>query len=134
MELIKIREYRKAAKVTQDDLAEKLGVNRATVSKYETGAISPTLEQAQRIADILGVTLAELLGMEQMGNTPQDNAFWQQLINSLPSTNAAVSVDELTKVQLWNLLSDHFDMLNIEGMKTAVARLEELAQIPKYKK
>ena len=134
MTFLKIRKYRKAAKVSQEDLAEKLGINRATVSKYETGAISPTIDQAQKIADILGITLAELLGMDQMGVNSQDSTFWARLINSLPETNADDSVDELTKIHLWNLLFEHFEQLNMEGMKTAVERIQELAEIPKYRK
>ena len=38
-----IRNARKAAGVTQEQLAEVLGINRATLSKYETGVIEPSV-------------------------------------------------------------------------------------------
>lgn len=60
-----LRRLRKAAGITQDELAAKLGVNRATISKYETGQIAPTIPQLQAIADALGVHLLDLLGMSQ---------------------------------------------------------------------
>lgn len=60
----KLREIRKAAKFTQEQLANELGVNRATVSKYETGEISPSVEQLIKICNILDVSFEELLGGE----------------------------------------------------------------------
>lgn len=57
----KLHEARKRANLTQAQLAEKLGVNRATVSKYENGEISPTIEQLFKIASILNVSALSLL-------------------------------------------------------------------------
>lgn len=59
----RIREARKTAGITQDGLAQALGVNRATISKYETGAIDLPMSQLQRIADALGVHVMDLLGV-----------------------------------------------------------------------
>lgn len=57
----KIRSVRKAAKITQGELAEKLGINRATISKYETGEISLSIEMLQKIADALHADWRELV-------------------------------------------------------------------------
>lgn len=59
----RIREVRKATGITQDALAQALGVNRATISKYETGSIDLPMSQLQRIADALGVHVLDLLGV-----------------------------------------------------------------------
>lgn len=61
MEFISLRAARKAAGLTQDDLAKKIGVNRATLSKYESGAISPDLNQLCIIAAALGISPSSLL-------------------------------------------------------------------------
>lgn len=58
---IRIKEARKAAGLTQSELAEKLGVNRATVSKYESGDIDISIRQLARIAEILGVPVQDLM-------------------------------------------------------------------------
>ena len=50
MEQNRIKAIRKAARITQEELAEKLSVNRATVSKYENGDISLSLEMLRKIA------------------------------------------------------------------------------------
>lgn len=134
MNFLKIREYRKAAKIKQEELAKRLGVNRATVSKYETGVISPTIEQAQKIAEILGVSLAEIVGMDTVCADAGANASWNRIINSLATTNPTYSTEEFTKMHLWELLNEYFDKLNVDGMNTAVERIKELTEIPKYQK
>lgn len=47
--------------MTQEELAQKIGVKRAVISKYESGSIEPSLTQLQKIADALEVPLANLL-------------------------------------------------------------------------
>ena len=51
----KIREARKKASLTQAELAEKIGVKRSVISKYENGSISPTYDNIKKIADALHV-------------------------------------------------------------------------------
>ena len=52
---------RKMKKMTQEDLSDKLGVSRQTVSKWETGDSIPDLEMGMKLAEILGVSLDELM-------------------------------------------------------------------------
>ena len=52
----RMRITRIARKMTQKDVADKLGVDRTTYVKYETGASSPSLTHLSRIADMFGVT------------------------------------------------------------------------------
>ena len=61
----KIRTVRRAAKVTQDELAKQLGINRATVSKYENGEISLSLKMLRKIAAALHVDWTELVPEEE---------------------------------------------------------------------
>lgn len=64
MSNICLQKARKAAGFTQEQLAKKLGVNRATISKYETGEISPSVDQLIKISNILDVSFDELIGAE----------------------------------------------------------------------
>lgn len=68
MERKKIQEARKRANLTQTQLAERLGVNRATVSKYENGEISPTMDQLFKIAEALNVSVLSLIDAEIPGD------------------------------------------------------------------
>lgn len=57
----KLRAIRKRAGITQNELAAKLGINRATISKYESGAIEPSILQLKNIANILHVDFYDLI-------------------------------------------------------------------------
>ena len=62
-----IAKYRKANAMTQERLAEALGVTCASISKWERGAASPELDKLRAIADYFGVTLDELTGSSAAG-------------------------------------------------------------------
>ena len=47
--------------LSQQDLADLLGIDRARVSNYETGTISPSATRLAQIADVLGVKPESLL-------------------------------------------------------------------------
>ena len=59
-----IRRLRKNAKMSQEDLAEKLSVVRQTISKWERGLSVPDAEMVIKIAALFNVPVSELLGME----------------------------------------------------------------------
>lgn len=52
---------RKSRHFTQEDLAERLGVSRQAVSKWETGASIPDLEILLKISRLYGVTINDIL-------------------------------------------------------------------------
>lgn len=54
----KIREYRK---LTQVQLADRIGVTPAAVNQYEKGIKLPNIIYAVKIADVLGTTCEELV-------------------------------------------------------------------------
>lgn len=58
----RIKETRTKRKMTQAEIAEKLGIWQTAYSHYETGARDISLEMASKIADILGVSLDYLAG------------------------------------------------------------------------
>ena len=47
--------------MSQVELAEKTGISRDAISKYERGDVIPSIEYAKRIADVLGVSLDYLV-------------------------------------------------------------------------
>lgn len=55
---------RKLNHMSQEELAEKLGISRQTLSKYETGESIPDIERSKAIADAFGVSLDELVNYE----------------------------------------------------------------------
>ena len=54
--------------MTQEDVADKLGVTRQSVAKWEAGESVPDLDRCKQLADIFGVSLDDLANYE-----PDDN-------------------------------------------------------------
>lgn len=61
-----IRNYRKKNDITQECLAERLGVTYQSVSRWENGTTYPDLELIPAIAEMLAITVDELFGMPQI--------------------------------------------------------------------
>jgi len=59
----RIAENRKRLKLTQDLLAEKLGVTAQAVSKWENDLSCPDIATLPKLAEIFGITTDELLGL-----------------------------------------------------------------------
>jgi putative transcriptional regulator len=52
------------AEMTQQELAEKVGVTRQTIHAIEAGKYSPSLEVAFRIADVFGLPFEDVFQYE----------------------------------------------------------------------
>lgn len=65
----KLKILRKGRGLTQQDLAEKLGVNRATISNYEIGRRTPHLNELKIFAEFYGV------GLDYFGLASTDEVF-----------------------------------------------------------
>ena len=61
-----IRNYRKKNNLTQEEFADKLGVSYQSVSRWENGNFYPDLELIPAIAEILGVTVDTLFGIQEI--------------------------------------------------------------------
>ena len=68
----RIQEARKAAGLSQESLGERLGVSRQAVSKWESDASVPDLENLIAMSRIFGVTIGALLGMEPAAEEPAE--------------------------------------------------------------
>lgn len=62
---MRIGARRNELKLTQYDVAQKMGVDRSTVAKWETGQSFPRAELLPKLASILDCTTDELLGVEK---------------------------------------------------------------------
>lgn len=65
----KIKNLRKGRKLTQQELADNIGLNRCTIGNYETGRRTPHLSELTLIADYFGV------GLDYFGVATKDEVF-----------------------------------------------------------
>ena len=56
-----IQLFRKGKSITQEGLAEIIGVSRQTIAKWESGESAPDLEMAEKLSQALDVPLDELV-------------------------------------------------------------------------
>lgn len=69
----KLKEIRKNEGLSQEQLAEKIGVSRQAVTKWETGKGLPDIENMMIIAEIFKTTLDELISSPKATNTETEN-------------------------------------------------------------
>jgi putative transcriptional regulator len=62
-----IRELRALHEITQQDLADKIGVTRQTVIAMEQDKYSPSLETAFKVARVFGVSLEQCFQYDPRG-------------------------------------------------------------------
>ena len=60
-----LMELRKYHAMSQEELAERIGVSRQTLSKYETGESLPDIEKCKALADVFGITVDDLISYEK---------------------------------------------------------------------
>lgn len=58
----KLKSIRKQAGMSQEQLVEKLSVSRQAITKWETGAGIPDIENLMAISGLFGISIDELLG------------------------------------------------------------------------
>jgi len=130
----RIRNAREKKRMSQEELATKIGVKHALISKYETGIIKNIpVTKLTDIAKALDVDLSVLLGWDdkEIPESPEAlqllKMFEEKLIN-----NGTSSEQPMSKEYLNRIINSYYE-LNLEGKKTAAERVEELTHIEKYK-
>ena len=62
----RLKQYRVACGITQEQISDKLNVNRSTYTKYETGVSEPSLDILSRIISVFGIDFNSLLSEKDM--------------------------------------------------------------------
>ena len=78
-----IAKTRKAKKLTQAELAEKLGVTDRAVSNWENGKNMPDLSLFKPLCDILEITINELISGENLNNKEYNEKLEENIINTI---------------------------------------------------
>ena len=85
-----IAENRKNKKMTQEQLAEKLGVTSKTISRWENGNYMPDISLLKPISEELGVTLNDLLSGEKVEKEHYQEKFEENMINTIDYTSKKI--------------------------------------------
>ena len=88
---------RKKNKITQEELADRLGVSRQSVSKWETGEAYPETDKLICICDEFGVSLDALMRGDLAENQPENRTEAQPPENSFNKAEFAAHIDKFSK-------------------------------------
>lgn len=75
-----IRKYRKEKGLSQDELAEKLGVSRQSISLWENGQTQPTIENILALARIFNVSTDAILGNTEEVKSQAEEAATEEVV------------------------------------------------------
>lgn len=67
---VNLQILRKTNRLTQEEVAEKIGVSRQAVAKWESGESLPDIDNCAALARLYGVTLDSLVGGEKESGLP----------------------------------------------------------------
>lgn len=134
----KIREFRESKKLTQAQLGKMLGVSQALIGQWETGKRKPKYETLEKIASVLGVSVLEIMEIDELDFESRFNANYNNLLEKTLHGDGDISnligmakaFDDANQTRL----NAAFDQLNEPGQEKAVERVEELTEIPKYQR
>ena len=84
-----LKEHRVRCKMTQEFVAESLGVSRQAVSKWETGTADPSTSNLLALAKLFGVSAEELLRQVDRTDTEENSK------NGRPPRAAAQRVEKV---------------------------------------
>ena len=78
-----IAKCRKDKKMTQSELAEKLGVTDKSIGNWENGRNMPDLSLFKSLCDVLGITINDLLSGEKISKDKYQERFEENIVNTI---------------------------------------------------
>ena len=78
-----ISKCRKDKKMTQSELAEKLGVTDRSIGNWENGRNMPDLSLFKPLCDALGITINDLLSGEKISKDKYQEKFEENIVNTI---------------------------------------------------
>lgn len=78
-----IKLHRERLNLTQEELAFKTRIGKATIEKYETGEYLPDLQTVLRISTVMDIPASELLEQETQNESVSSDKEIEQLVKEI---------------------------------------------------
>lgn len=120
-----LKKVRKEHKLTQQDIADVLGIDRSTYTFYETGKTSPSVVTLHKLANIYNVSMGYLAGYEE--NHPELKSKHMSPVLNAPSIDpiAYLSKEEQMMLMCYRLLKADKKLEIIKYIKSLSVDEEE---------
>lgn len=104
----RLKQLRNEHKISQQDLADRIGMSKSSINMYERGEREPGLETLEALADYFNVDLDYLLGKSQ--NQKRDLFFdiFKSLNKQSSSNISEVITDNIYKIPVYESVSAGF--------------------------
>ena len=133
----RIAEYRRERKLTQEELANRIGISAQALSQYERGMRYPDIEILKSLCTVLGVSSDYLIGLKEtkineIDDVEIEKEIWWNLRNSLSALSIVFGSDY---VPSWNnnkhveLISNLRLRLSRDGILMPIVRLSDWIQL-----
>lgn len=131
----RLKELRKEKKITQEELAQEIGVSKITILRWENGERQIKPEKAQQLADYFGVSVGYLLGYEEaktLENILKDAEEYLEmteddLLSDNYSSRIKIALSEMTDIPvLKNEIIYNLDFLSYDNLKAICQIINEL--------
>ena len=110
----KIKQLRKEKKLTQEELAEKIGISKRTLANWEDGVSSIKENKLKILCEIFGVDMPYLLGYNNVKNeTDLKVSILDEALEKLRTINNMLSVENDEGPNMWTI-----------GFRTAIVAIE----------
>ncbi len=116
--------FRKKSGFTQEEIAEKLGVSRQAVAKWENGDTTPDIEFCMELAELYGTTMDALFCNQYLDDDTQDgkHAFGIAKVNDKGQITLPKKARELFNINA----GDSLLILGEEGRGIAIVNLGDM--------
>lgn len=94
-----IKSYRKEKGLTQEELAIRVNVVRQTVSKWEKGLSVPDADMLQKIAEVLEISVSQLLGKEEEPEKDRN-----EVAEQLSRINEQLAIRNRRSRRIWTIV------------------------------
>ncbi|WP_035571563.1 helix-turn-helix domain-containing protein [Halonatronum saccharophilum] len=124
----RIRKLRKENKLTQQQLADKIGVGRATIAGYETKGKEPGYDTLSKLAEIFNVSVDYLLGRTDNKQNPGSNTKIPDGVKELLSDEESKFIVDLLNKESVQLYLREARGASDEDLATAVRVLKAVRE------
>ena len=114
-----IKAFRKDRGLTQEELAIRVNVVRQTVSKWEKGLSVPDADMLQKIAEVLEVSVSQLLGREKEPEKDRN-----EVAEQLSRINEQLAIRNRRSKRIWTIVGvvlAGWILVNVIGMVLSFA-------------
>lgn len=95
----RLKELREDFGLTRLEMAERLGVNKSTITRYENGDMNPTIDMLLKIRETFGVTVDWITGVDTNGEDKYIPAVKKCMEEGISPETLLTMIDAISKAK-----------------------------------